>query len=68
MKALKKRGSYSRFHVKMRAVVGKYTCDNRVVAAARYYPMIIRHPVNETVSRHCCAIASYSSSCSSETF
>ena len=53
MNALKKRGSYDSFHVKKRAAVGKYACVNRVVDAARYYPRIIKHPVNKTASSHC---------------
>ena len=52
MNVLKKRGSYGSFHVKKRAAVGKYACENRVVAS-RYYPRIIKHPVNKTASSHC---------------
>ena len=63
VKASKKRGSYGRFHVRKRAAVGTYACMNRVVAAARYYPRIIKYPVNKTAFSHCCAILSYSSSC-----
>ena len=37
VKASKKRGSYGHFDAKTRAAIGKYSCENGVVVAARYY-------------------------------
>ena len=52
MKASKKRGSYGHFDAKTRAAIGKYSCENRVVAAARYYSKAVHRPVNESTVRY----------------
>ena len=54
-KASKKRGSYGHFDAKTRAAMGKYSCENGVVAAARYYSKALHRPVNESTvrTRHC---------------
>ena len=51
-KASKKRGSYGHFDAKTRAAIGKYSCENGVVAAARYYSKALHRPVNESTVRY----------------
>ena len=52
VKASKKRGSYGHFDAKTRAAIGKYSCENGIVAAARYYSKALHHPVNESTVRY----------------
>ena len=51
-KASKKRGSYGHFDAKTRAAIGKYFCENRVVAAARYYSQALHRPSRKHCSLH----------------
>ena len=51
-KASKKRGSYGHFDAKTRAAMGKCSCENGVVAAARYYSKALHRPVNESTVRY----------------
>ena len=44
----KKWGSYGHFDAKTRAAIGKYSCENRVVAAAKYDSKKCKHPVKES--------------------
>ena len=65
-KASKKRGSYGHFDVKTRAAIGKYSCENGVVAAAittsfataaqscLHSPL----PRSRVFTRHCRAVVS----------
>ena len=51
-KASKKRASYGHFDTKTRAAIGKYSCENRVVAAARYYSQALHRPSRKHCSLH----------------